>query len=238
MAASVYLHVMLYSSATPLFHMTLPCKSGDYRNCSYVNADGQVIYIVETPDSDRFKKVSTVKRSEKGIVIHYAHRPGPSSDNFTDVGEIAFNASTSSSLIQFGGASIYSRSLIRLGGREYETSRFFSKVGLKNDLGFTGPDSVDYKWMFGDNALELVRRNADKTLIALFHPESLGSFDKPRSAALEVFSGGMHMVDLIVVTYIFAQKECDSRRAKVPTSLRLTTSSFITALGTARLQPY
>ncbi|KIL61371.1 hypothetical protein M378DRAFT_60564, partial [Amanita muscaria Koide BX008] len=116
-------------------------------------------------------------------------------DNFTDVGEIAFN-----------GSSPCSRSSIRLGGQEYETSRFFSKVGWKNDLGFTGPDGVDYKWRLRNKALQLVRRNADKTPIALFHPRVIGWPRKPRLASLEIFSEGTHMVDLIVVAYVFVQE--------------------------------
>ncbi|KAM6493931.1 hypothetical protein JOM56_010292 [Amanita muscaria] len=188
--------------------------TGDYRNCSYVNADGQVIYVVETSNSGRFKTVSTVKRTNG--------KDGPvsSNNNFTDVGEIAFNPPTS--LIQLDGASIHLHSSIRLGGREYETSRFFSKVGLKNDLGFTGPDGADYKWRLRNKALQLVRRNADKTPIALFHPKIIGWPRKPRPVSLEIFSE--ETVDLIVVTYIFAQKECDSRRAKAQTSPMVTSA--------------
>ena len=71
--------------------------------------------------------------------------PGSSNDNLSDIGELLFSCS-----------STHSCSLIRLGGgQEYKTTRFFSKVGRKNDLGFTVPDSVEYnlKWRLGDKTL-------------------------------------------------------------------------------------
>ncbi|KIL54851.1 hypothetical protein M378DRAFT_677925 [Amanita muscaria Koide BX008] len=162
-------------------------------NCSYVNNDDQVLYVVETPNTGRFRTVSTVKRTTSS-----KNGPDSSTDNFTNVGELVYNHSSS-------------RSFIRLGGQEYGTSRFFSKVGWKNDLVFTGPESVEYKWRLGNKTLQLVRRNADKTPIALFHPESIESPSRKPPASLEIFSEGAHMVDLIIITYVFAQKEYDSR---------------------------
>ncbi|KIL68438.1 hypothetical protein M378DRAFT_879822 [Amanita muscaria Koide BX008] len=163
-------------------------------NCSYVNNNDQVLYVVETPNTGRFKTVSTVKRTTSS-----KNGPDSSNDNFTDIAELAYNHSSSRSFIRLGG------------GQEYETSRFISKVGRKNDLVFTGPDSVEYKWRLGNKTLQLVRRNADKTPIALFHPESIESPSRKPPASLEIFSEGEHMVDLIIVTYVFAQKEYDSR---------------------------
>ncbi|KAK2460725.1 hypothetical protein APHAL10511_007195 [Amanita phalloides] len=108
-------------------------------------------------------------------------------------------------------------SRIRYGGEEHETGKFLTKKEL-NVFGqnrvFTGPDGLEYKWKLGFRAPELVRNDTTRTPIARFHRRRLGLFRKQPPASLEILPEGMHMIDLIMVTFVFIQKiRNDNERA-------------------------
>lgn len=42
--------------------------------------------------------------------------------------------------------------------------------------------------------------------MASYHRQKIGFIGDPRPASLEIFPQGLHMVDLIVVTFIFVEK--------------------------------
>jgi hypothetical protein len=54
---------------------------------------------------------------------------------------------------------------------------------------------------------QLFLNDSSKTPIAKFHRQHAGSKDKePVQASLEIFEEGLHMVDLIVVTFVYIEK--------------------------------
>ena len=55
-------------------------------------------------------------------------------------------------------------------------------------------------------ANKLYTKDASKTLVAAFHRRRLGIIGDARPASLEICPQGQHMVDLIVVTFIFVEK--------------------------------
>lgn len=88
----------------------------------------------------------------------------------------------------------------------------FHHIGWRGDLGFTGSDGLEYKWRVNGGRPVLVRRDTAKTLITRCWLEKSGLFT--RVPHMEIFPDGMHMVDLIIVTYIFAQREYNSRKSR------------------------
>ncbi|KAF8352172.1 hypothetical protein F5887DRAFT_16376 [Amanita rubescens] len=95
-----------------------------------------------------------------------------------------------------------SSSVMSYDGKVYETSQFFSKKGWVWHRTFTGPDGLEYQWILGYGP-ELLRRDAARTPVARFH---LGCVCRGRPPSLEIFPEGMHMVDLILVTFVYIQK--------------------------------
>ncbi|KAF8352175.1 hypothetical protein F5887DRAFT_912732 [Amanita rubescens] len=178
-------------------------------NSSYVDDDGQLLYKVETPFKF-FGPVSTITSALSGDISSASKISSPPpydvidgngvkgqehaklSDQLAHLAEIKFNTISSS--------------VMSYDGKVYETSQFFSKKGWRRDRVFTGPDSLEYQWILGCRFPELVRRDAARTPVARFHRRCLGFFGKARRASLEIFPEGMHMVDLILVTFVYIQK--------------------------------
>jgi len=53
--------------------------------------------------------------------------------------------------------------------------------------------------------LQLFVNNSSNTPVAVFHPKRCGIFQEGRPASLEIFPAGEHMVDLIVVTFVYVE---------------------------------
>jgi len=71
---------------------------------------------------------------------------------------------------------------------------------------FQGPDGRSYTWRTGDITTHLfVNDGKTKTEIARFHQPMLGALSKTK-ARLEIKPEGMHMVELIVLTWVFVEK--------------------------------
>jgi len=100
-------------------------------------------------------------------------------------------------------------SVIRYHGEEYETGKFFTKKEMGwygRRHAFAGPDGLEYEWILGSRVPELVRRDTARTPVARFHRRRLGIFRKARQASLEIFPDGTHMVDFILITFVYIQK--------------------------------
>ncbi|KAJ7576119.1 hypothetical protein C8J56DRAFT_1117496 [Mycena floridula] len=98
-------------------------------------------------------------------------------------------------------------SIIRYGGVEYDTKRFFRKVGFGwygRHRAFTAPDNKDYRWILGTWVPTLVTDDKAQTPIATFHRRRW-LFGK-RKAYLEIFPEGMHFVNVILVTFVYIEK--------------------------------
>jgi len=100
-------------------------------------------------------------------------------------------------------------SVIRYHGEEYETNKLFTKKEMGwygRHRAFAGPDGLQYQWNLGIRVPELIRRDAARTPVARFHRRRVGVFRKARRASLEIFPEGMHMVDFILITFVYIQK--------------------------------
>ena len=97
---------------------------------------------------------------------------------------------------------------------------------------FTGPDGVQYRWSLGPGGMtlpkvrvfftspvpstlncgtKLVTTDEKKTVIAEFHRARY--FKKKQKARLEVRPAGMHMLDHIILTFVFAETRRREREA-------------------------
>ncbi|KAF9644778.1 hypothetical protein BDM02DRAFT_843365 [Thelephora ganbajun] len=98
-------------------------------------------------------------------------------------------------------------------GKITTRSEFLPKCGkMSGSYMFTGPDGIEYRWAMGAmgmNYPKLVTTDEKKTVIAEFHRAHY--FMKRRKARLEVQPAGMHMLDYIVLTFVFAE---DKRRER------------------------
>ncbi|KAF8352171.1 hypothetical protein F5887DRAFT_1068518 [Amanita rubescens] len=223
------------------YRMHLFLSKSSHLNSSYVNDDGQVLYKVKTPFQFKFGLVSTIKSALPDYIpapgSSKINGPPPyksTSDN--DVkGDVEFDATPDDDVdaddVGLEDAELRERfahlaeikfnkitsSVMRYRGEEFKTSEFFTKKELGwfgRHRAFTGPDGLEYKWILGFRVPELVRQDVARTPVARFHRRRLGVFGKARQASLEIFPEGMHMVDLILVTFVYAQKiRNDAERA-------------------------
>lgn len=54
--------------------------------------------------------------------------------------------------------------------------------------------------------LKLILDDGSKTPVAQSHRSDSGIIGKPQQARLEIFAGFEHLVDIILITYIFVEK--------------------------------
>ncbi|KAG2034539.1 hypothetical protein BDR03DRAFT_597125 [Suillus americanus] len=122
-------------------------------------------------------------------------------DQFDVLGEIEWHTLASSKF--------------RYGGTEVEAKQFIPKKGL---LGrkrvFIGPDSRPYRWDLNFRVLALSRDDASRTEVARFHRANLGIVGRKRKAMLEVSPEVAHMMDTVIMTFIYVEKlRKDNERA-------------------------
>lgn len=118
-------------------------------------------------------------------------------DRFAHLGEVEYNQ--------------FMSSRIRYGGGEVVTSQYFTKTSewgaFGRDRTFTAPDGKVYKWKMGRRVPELVMDvDGKETRVAVYHRRRLGVVTDARPASLEIFPEGEHMLDLIVVTFVYIEK--------------------------------
>ncbi|PFH53535.1 hypothetical protein AMATHDRAFT_137257 [Amanita thiersii Skay4041] len=179
--------------------MHLYLTNHSHLNTSYTNEEGQILYRVET--QGYFNKVSTISRV---VPNNSVNKKKPSlQDEFGELGRVEFHT--------------LSPSVLRFGGRRHETNTFFSKKGLSGygrNHAFTGPDGREYMWKLGLKVPELLINNDDQTPVATFHRGRFGIFRKSQPASLEIYPEGMHMLDLIMVTFVYIQKLRNDREGQ------------------------
>ncbi|KAJ8502478.1 hypothetical protein ONZ45_g11717 [Pleurotus djamor] len=102
---------------------------------------------------------------------------------------------------------------IKYGGRALKSTEFFKRAGvLWGDRQFTAPDGQEYRWTTKAGASgpkactsALVRNDASDTVIAKYHFRSYGIVGSKHPAYLEIFPEGQHMMDLIVITFVYVE---------------------------------
>ncbi|KAG1743947.1 hypothetical protein EDD22DRAFT_919937 [Suillus occidentalis] len=100
----------------------------------------------------------------------------------------------------------WSSSLFRFNGTEVEAENFISMGGYINKkFVFTGPDGRSYRWDL-QHKLVLSRNETLRTEVARYHRATLGIIGRKREATLEVSPGVVHMMDTIIITFIYVEK--------------------------------
>ncbi|KAF8652784.1 hypothetical protein AX16_004176 [Volvariella volvacea WC 439] len=103
----------------------------------------------------------------------------------------------------------YGSDKIVMGGQKFYVSSFFRKEGLSwggRDRIFTGPDGKEYRWILGYWEPKLVLNDRSKAVVAVFHKEVFGFFHNPENVYLEIMPNGEHMIDLILITFIYIEE--------------------------------
>lgn len=163
--------------------MHLYLSSREPWNATYINEEGQAIYKTSTPWTSLGKRVIIDK-----IALN------PSNVELKDhLAEVQYNLLTSSR--------------IKYGGEDLSTSRYFKKTEGQEALGsgriFTAPDGKKYIWKMGIRVPELVMGDGSDRRVASYHRRR---FNDPRPTSLEILPEGEHMVDLILVTFVYVEK--------------------------------
>jgi len=159
----------------------------------YTNEFGEAIYKVETPLKLSGQTI-TIARS---IPADIPHRDGEAAleNRFAHLAQIDWRYIESTK--------------IRFAGNDLDDKTFFRKEGLGwyglRDRVFTATDGKEYKWFLGARIPELKLNDESKTPVAQFH-EKIGVFKQARPAFLEIFPAGEHMVDEILVTFVYIAK--------------------------------
>ncbi|KAI6124348.1 hypothetical protein EDD17DRAFT_1511117 [Pisolithus thermaeus] len=114
-------------------------------------------------------------------------------DNFEIIGEIEWHAIGSSTL--------------RLYGDEMKTKDFTPRHGLlRNKRVFKGPDGPLYRWEAEFSVVHLSRDGETRQKLAKSHRRNLGIIGARRDPYLEVSEELEHMLDMIVLTFIYIEK--------------------------------
>ncbi|KAG1818737.1 uncharacterized protein BJ212DRAFT_107875 [Suillus subaureus] len=163
--------------------MKLTFKPPHVRNTVITNEQGHVLYSTSTSFS--FGTRETVVKK---------HVP-----NEFNIGRVE-----SSEILAKIEWHTFTSTVIEYAGMNLATSQFIPTKGI---LGrrrvFRGPDGHLYKWKIGPRECILM---LGATEVARHHPLNLGFKKAGHEAYLEVFSPVEHMVDLVVLTFIYVEK--------------------------------
>ncbi|KAG2058664.1 hypothetical protein BDR06DRAFT_44816 [Suillus hirtellus] len=169
------------------------------RNTVITNEQGQAIYKTSTPSRLVGTRTTTIQKIKPNDSQDHMH------DQFDVLGEIEWHTFVSSKF--------------RSHGTEVKTDVFIPKRGLwGRKRVFTGPDGRPYRWDLTSKVVVLSRDDKPRTEVARFHRATLGIIGRKRKATLEVSPEVAHMMDTIIVTFIYVEqlrkdKEEASRRA-------------------------
>ncbi|KAL0565727.1 hypothetical protein V5O48_016290, partial [Marasmius crinis-equi] len=92
---------------------------------------------------------------------------------------------------------------------EIEAGKFFVKREgwPRRKLTFVWEDGKEYKWILGVRNSKLVLDDESQTPIAKFHPKNIGGiFGEKRQADLEIFPPGEGMADVVLLTFVYAER--------------------------------
>ncbi|KAG2041938.1 hypothetical protein BDR03DRAFT_1089127 [Suillus americanus] len=171
--------------------ISLSLSSERVHNTVITNEQGQILYKTETPF--RLAGIGCITTIQK---IKPNDDQDHMQDQFDVLAEIEWHR--------------FSSSKLRYGGTEVETNEFIPKRGLWGQQRvFIGPDSRPYRWDLRGlktRVVVLSRDDASRTEVARFHRSTLGIVGKKRKAMLEVSPEVAHMMDTIIMTFIYVER--------------------------------
>ncbi|OAX35003.1 hypothetical protein K503DRAFT_402989 [Rhizopogon vinicolor AM-OR11-026] len=158
-------------------------SSEHVRNTVFTNEQGLVIYKTNTP-SFGDTTIHKIKPNTDQLDMR---------DQFEIMGEIEWNITASTKF--------------RLGGTEVETKSFIPRHGLAGRKRvFTGPDGRSYRWDIDRRVVVLSLNDGSQTVVARSHRATLGIIGRRRKATLEISPTVAHMMDIIIMTFIYVQR--------------------------------
>ncbi|TFK24651.1 hypothetical protein FA15DRAFT_669378 [Coprinopsis marcescibilis] len=174
--------------------MQLVMSSRKPWSASFSTSEGQVLYRSECPWAlgTRTATIYKVIPSEVTPVVGGISMQ----DQFSKIGEVKFHL-LSSSKITIGTNNYTSSTLFRRSG--------INLLGLGSDRVFTGPDGREYRWVMRQRKSELYLGDGN-TLVAKYHFSHSGLIKEARPSSLEITAQGEHMIDWIIVTFVYIEK--------------------------------
>lgn len=167
--------------------ISLTLSTERVRNTVISNEQGQIIYKTNTPFKLFGVRTTTIQK------IRPNDDQSHMQDQFDILGEIEWHALASSKF--------------RFRGTEVETKEFIPKKGLwGRKRVFTGPDGRPYRWDLKRRVVVLSRDDGGRTEVARFHRATLGIIGRKRKARLEVSPELAHMMDTVIMTFIYVEK--------------------------------
>ncbi|KIK93043.1 hypothetical protein PAXRUDRAFT_829396 [Paxillus rubicundulus Ve08.2h10] len=159
--------------------MRLTYSTPNYLNTDISNAQGHKLYTVSTP------------RSAKQITTITKYRWSGNNSVEETMGVIEWHK--------------LKKTIIRFNGKELEADAMLEKRSWENGRYFTGPDKRSYKWKLGATYCWLKAAESDVEL-ARFHQKNLGIRKESHPPYLDVSSKVVHMMDHIIITYLYVEK--------------------------------
>ncbi|KAE9393801.1 hypothetical protein BT96DRAFT_878908 [Gymnopus androsaceus JB14] len=175
----------------------------------YCNDEGKTIYTVHTPLMHRTTTISKTLTDSDSTDIGIASGEEVKADslaehsvdettghpNFVYIAQIDWRVFDAK--IRFGTGH-YS-------GREMLAKELLRMEQLGRHYAFTGQDGKEYRWHLPLTCTKLTSNDTLETPIATFHRGKL--FSLKSRAYLEIFPEGLHMMDEILVTFIYIEQQ-------------------------------
>jgi hypothetical protein len=172
-------------------------------NTSLITETGETVYKIDTPQSDS-TRTTTISRVVPQNGQNQLAIDGGSSGKFTAVAQIEWPDFSPSTTVRIGGEEIPMKKYLR-----NEGLGIFGKSRV-----FTAPDGRDYRWTvtLGRPKLDL-KHSGPKVKVARYHRGSIGIVTERTHAALEILPAGIPIVDAVVMTFIYLEKEARDAEA-------------------------
>ncbi|KAF9522244.1 hypothetical protein CPB83DRAFT_887643 [Crepidotus variabilis] len=176
--------------------MHLYLSSGKAWRGDFATEDGRVLYKTMSPRvSIGGGPISITKLQRES---------GNSVDNYVPLAEIQYYTKIrlnklrfKKSTIKIGNTDIAAKDLLKVGHTKLWTTGY----GERN---YDAPDGKQYTWKIGINKCNLFLKDTE-TLVATFHRKNILSRGV-ETASLEIFSLGEHMVDEIIITFVYMER--------------------------------
>ncbi|KIJ61070.1 hypothetical protein HYDPIDRAFT_177152 [Hydnomerulius pinastri MD-312] len=174
--------------------MRLTLSSESVRNTIVTNEDGQVLYKTSTPFSIGHGTTTIHK-------IRPNSDPSDMRDYFDVMGEIEWH--------------LFGSSTFRINGQQMDSNDFLPRHGVMGrKRTFTGPDGRPYRWDMDFRVVVLSLDDDSRAEVTRSHRSTLGIIGPKQQACLDVHPDVMHMLDLIVLTFVYVEKlRMDKERA-------------------------
>ncbi|KAJ7354658.1 hypothetical protein DFH08DRAFT_1077317 [Mycena albidolilacea] len=177
-------------------------------NATYKDAEtGIVQYKVRSPIQLQELTSTITRRIDSDIPRRNSGPSEQGDDASTDSGRFGLLAEL----------SWYMRgpSVMRVGGKDIDPATFFRKAQVKwysfPDRIFTAQDGKEYRWCGGASYTKLTLNDGSDTVVAEYKHSSIGLLFKARDPCLEIFPPFEHMIDEIMITFIFMERLRKSR---------------------------